>query len=301
MKKFLIIVILLAVGLGAAFYFVRASGDAKPFPDSTPIVRDIDSVWVELGALCLASVNLDMEQIGLVDYGRFKQPIMLIRYRPADPRAPRILINAVVHGNEPASLETVATMVRRLVEGKCRLAGMSVDLIPIVNPWGYAHDKRFNKDGRDINRDFASFNTQEANIMRDFLAGKTYNMMIDLHEDPWAKGCYLYQYGRDSQTLARKVLKSLRGEGAPIEPDRWKTLLKLDNGLLDAPMWGLWYMKLSRQLSLSNYYRLNNSQAVFTVETPVEAADIGCRTRWQLLALQGLIRGAFGGPGDMVR
>ena len=300
-KKLLIIVLCLAVALGITLYFVRASGDTEPFADNTPVVRDIDSVWVELGALCLASLRLHMEQIGMVDYGMFKQPIMVVRYRPDDPKAPKILINAVVHGNEPAGLETVATMVRRLVEGKCRLADMSVDIIPVVNPWGYAHDKRFNKDGRDINRDFASFNTQEARIMRDFLQGKNYNMMLDLHEDPRADGFYMYQYARDSQSLARAAIQKLRQAGAPIEPDRWKTLLKLDDGLVDAPLWGLWYMDLTRQLSLANYYRLNNSQAVFTIETPVKTANLGKRTRWQLLALQGLIRGAFGGPGDMAQ
>lgn len=301
MKKLLVIVICLALGLGAALYFVRASGDTKPFPDSTPAVKDIGAVWVELGALCLASLRLNMDQIGMVDYGMFKQPIMVIRYRPDDPKAPRILINAVVHGNEPAGLEAVCTVVRRLVEGKCKLAGMSVDIIPVVNPWGYAHGKRFNKDGRDINRDFSSFNTQEARIMRDFLKDKNYNMMLDLHEDPKADGFYMYQYARDSQTLARKAIEKLQADKAPIEPDRWKTLLKLDRGLLDAPMWGLWYMKLTRQLSLSNYYRLNNSQAVFTIETPIASNALGRRTKWQLLALQSLIRGAFGGPGDMAK
>ena len=47
-----------------------------------------------------------------------------------------------------------------------------------------------------------------------------------------------------------------------------KLQLKTENGIIDAPMWGLWYMRLTGQLSIANYYRLNNSRSVFTMETP---------------------------------
>jgi hypothetical protein len=33
-------------------------------------------------------------------------------------------------------------------------------------------------------------------------------------------------------------------------------------------MWGLWYMRLTGQLSIANYYRLNSSRFVYTLETP---------------------------------
>ena len=45
-------------------------------------------------------------------------------------------------------------------------------------------------------------------------------------------------------------------------------ILKTENGIIDAPMWGLWYMRLTGQLSVANYYRLYISYSVFTVETP---------------------------------
>jgi hypothetical protein len=46
-------------------------------------------------------------------------------------------------------------------------------------------------------------------------------------------------------------------------------LLKTDNGIIDAPMLGLWYIRLTGQLNIANYYRLNNSKCVFTVESPI--------------------------------
>jgi hypothetical protein len=56
--------------------------------------------------------------------------------------------------------------------------------------------------------------------------------------------------------------------GYPIEQDVSMAVLKTANGIIDAPMWGLWYMRLTGQLSIANYYRLNNSRFVYTVETP---------------------------------
>ena len=34
-------------------------------------------------------------------------------------------------------------------------------------------------------------------------------------------------------------------------------------------MLGVWYMRLIGQLTIANYYRLNNSKYVFTVESPI--------------------------------
>jgi hypothetical protein len=53
-----------------------------------------------------------------------------------------------------------------------------------------------------------------------------------------------------------------------IGQDVSMVILKTANGIIDAPMRGLWYMRLTGQLSIANYYRLNNSRFVYTVETP---------------------------------
>jgi hypothetical protein len=76
--------------------------------------------------------------------------------------------------------------------------------------------------------------------------------------------------------------------GYPIEQNIKMVTLKTENGIIDAPMWGLWYMRLTGQLSIANYYRLKNSRFVFTVETPVSLlwAD---RLKMQQTAVVGLI------------
>jgi hypothetical protein len=94
--------------------------------------------------------------------------------------------------------------------------------------------------------------------------------MIDLHEDPCADGFYIYQYGHPDQAVSRRIIKRISEMGYPIEQDASMITLKTDNGLIDVPMWAHWYMALTCQLGLSNYYRLNNSENVFTLETPTK-------------------------------
>ena len=46
-------------------------------------------------------------------------------------------------------------------------------------------------------------------------------------------------------------------------------VLRTRDGLIDAPRWGLLYMRLTGQLSITNYLRLENSGEVYTIETPM--------------------------------
>ena len=53
---------------------------------------------------------------------------------------------------------------------------VSFDIVPLLNPWGWSRDVRYDRDGRDVNRDFATFATQEARVFRDLVAGRRYDL-----------------------------------------------------------------------------------------------------------------------------
>lgn len=135
-----------------------------------------------------------------------------------------------------------------------------------------------------IGRDFAAFNSQEAEIVRAHLQRNQCNLIIDLHEDPAACGFYMYQYGRLDKSILTPIIAAVAAMGYSIEQDVKMVTLRTRNGIIDAPMWGLGYMKLSRQLSLSNYGRIYNSTNVFTIETPT-TLDWEDRLRMQYRAL----------------
>jgi hypothetical protein len=82
----------------------------------------------------------------------------------------------------------------------------------------------------------------------------------------------MYQYANPDIRLSRKAIETVRNLGYPIEQNVNMVILRTKDGLINAPMWGLWYMKLTRQLSITNYFRLNNSGKVYTVETPTHLA-----------------------------
>ena len=219
-----------------------------------------------------ASAYLSLKEIGKVDYEGFKAPIWCVSFRVEEPAFYRVLINAGIHGNEPAGVAFVLQLVEQLARNPYRQLSIAIDIIPIVNPWGWVHDIRFNRDGIDINRDFSTFDSREARIIADFLEDRHYDLMLDLHEDPYASGFYVYQYGIEDKTIAENLIDTIRNMGYPIEENVSMVILKTENGIIDAPMWGLRYMRITGQLSLSNYYRLNNSRRVYTVETPTSLA-----------------------------
>jgi hypothetical protein len=213
-----------------------------------------------------------MEQLGPVEYPGFAANVWKIHFQATPSPLRRVLISAGIHGDEPASTEMAVRFVEKLSQSPGNYKNMAIDIVPMVNPWGWVHDTRCNQIGIDINRDFSRFGSREANLVKKFLETRSYDLMVDLHEDSDARGFYLYQYGLDDKSICEKIITAVREMGYPIEQEVNMMILRTENGIIDAPLWGLWYMRLTRQLSITNYYRLNNSQLVFTVETPTRLA-----------------------------
>ena len=281
---------------GFIFAFIAcASGHHEPFEETLVPVRDISAAQKSIQEIVTTSTKLTLEKIGKVEYEGFQAPIWHVSFRIEEPISYRILINAGIHGNEPASVACVIQLLEQLAEHPRQFGSVAVDLIPIVNPWGWVHDIRFNRDGIDINRDFSTFDSQEALIIKDFIEKRQYDLMLDLHEDPGASGFYVYQYGVDNMSSAEKLIETIRDMGYPIEEDVSMVILKTENGIIDAPMWGLRYMQITGQLSLSNYYRLNNSLHVYTIETPT-SLSMEDRIIMQKTAVEVLITGNIPAP-----
>ncbi|MBW2707585.1 MAG: hypothetical protein JRD84_14965, partial [Deltaproteobacteria bacterium] len=68
--------------------------------------------------------------------------------------------------------------------------------------------------------------------------------------------------------VGEQIVAVIHNMGYPVEQDVKMVVFKTQNGIIDAPMWGLKYMRLIGQLTITNYYRLYHSPYVYTVETP---------------------------------
>jgi hypothetical protein len=250
-----------------------ASGHRPPYAGPMPALRDLPAFTAELRRLAASDSRFVLDEIGAVSYPGFDAPLWRLAFRCGAPYAGRVLINAGIHGNEPAGPACVLSLARDLAADPQRHAGWDFEFIPLVNPWGWVHDTRYNQEGIDINRDFACFRSQEARIVRDSVAGRSFDLMLDLHEDPSAEGFYVYQYGRPDRSSSERVVAAIRQAGYPIEEHVSMVILRTEEGIIDAPMLGLYYMQAIGQLSIANYYRLNASRRVFTVETPTRLPE----------------------------
>jgi hypothetical protein len=248
-----------------------ASGSREPYTGAEPAVRDLGQFEVELRAAIAGAAGVSITATNPVSWDGFSSPIWMVNVeRPGATK--RALLFAGIHGNEPAGPAWALELVRRLAAEPALHANVSFDIVPLLNPWGWSRDVRYNRDGWDINRDFATFTTQEARAFRDLVEGRHYDLSIDHHEDPSAKGFYVYQYADRDTRPTRAVIAAVRDLIFPIEQDVSMVILRTKDGLIRAPRWGLWYMKGTRQLGSANWVRLSGIPRVFTVETPTALA-----------------------------
>jgi protein MpaA len=270
-RKFRVLAVLgalLIVAIVAGLVVLRATGHREPFPETQPVVRDISLVEDRITDAVAISEQLTLTTIGEVVYGEYRAPVWAVSFTPSEEPKHKVLLTGGVHGDEPAGVEIMVQMIDTLAENPQKYENVYFDIVPIVNPWGWSHDIRFDRDGRDVNRDFASFTSQEAVIITEFTAGKKYDLIVDHHECVDGTGFFMYQLANPSQSISRKVIKAVRDQGYPIEQDVRMIILKTEDGLIDAPMWTLWFVRLANRLSMTNYFRLNNNDMVYLIETP---------------------------------
>lgn len=264
-----------------------ASHSRKHFSPDAPAQRPLAELDSRIRDLVAESsgLTLSVQTFSNED----QHPFWHIVRKAAKNPARRVLITGGIHGNEPGGLETVLTFARALSEEPDRYANIEFHILPLLNPWGWTRNLRFNASGTDINRDFSSYASAEARAVRSLVEGMRFDLIVNHHEDPEATGFYMYQYARPDKGLCRQIIEAVEQSGFPVEREIRMLILKTEEGLIDAPMWGLWYMRLTRQLSFDNYCRLELSKNVFTIETPMQG-PMDTRVAVQSKALRMLIQ-----------
>ena len=127
---------------------------------------------------------------------------------------PRVYLSAGIHGDEPAA---PWALQRLLAEGWFD-ARCSWFVCPLLNPTGFVRQTRENSSGLDLNRDYLSPRTPEAQAHIQWLQRQPgFDLIICLHEDWEATGFYLYELNPlNRPTLAQVMHEAARAQG-PIE------------------------------------------------------------------------------------
>ena len=259
--------------------------------DVAPVVRELDPVGAGLQAADDASAHLLLSQIGRTHppSAAPELPVWRMVYRPFQPGLKEVLLVAGVHGNETAGVECALQLVRSLAAATPASAPYDLDVLPLINPWGYVHDLPTSPVGVDIGTDFSSFDSHEARLIRRFLRDKRYDLVVDLREDAGADGFSIWQYGLPDTAASRQVVDRVRAAGYPIADSTAVAFLRPKQGVVSAPMWGLSLLRLSRELTLAGFIRGGGvSSVVFTVVTPA-GMPLNDRTAMHRIAVETLL------------
>jgi hypothetical protein len=143
-------------------------------------------------------------------------PRTLLLGELGDPRLPVVALSAGMHGDEPAGVWALFSLVRDgLLDPR-----FSYRIWPCFNPTGFDAGTRVNAEGIDVNRSFGrGGQSPEAKAVLTANRDRTFALAIDLHEDHEAGGFYLYETAAAGETgcYAAPVTAALTAAGFPLQ------------------------------------------------------------------------------------
>jgi hypothetical protein len=186
-----------------------------------------------------------------------------------------VLLVSGVHGTETSGVEALLSFAAELARDPGSWPEAAIDIVPVANPWGWVYGYRYNGDGFDINRDFASRRTREAEAIRRLVRENgPYDLVMDLHESK-KYGYFVYQYLPPGPGLGDLYTRILREMGKPAQENYREGIFRTRAGVLRMPAAALAWIAAAGSLSLEHYARLHGTRQSYTVETPLwdEFAD----------------------------
>ncbi|OQB42713.1 MAG: murein peptide amidase A [Candidatus Hydrogenedentes bacterium ADurb.Bin179] len=293
-RKILLAVMLLAtaVGILTGCLVWKWAPFSRPTAPPEP-VRSFDKLRQRMERLAAASDALTIRTLGEVSYNGSSWPLLLISRTPKGPIRLRALLTGGIHGNEPAGTECLMQFLETLSRDASAYPGIVFDIMPVVNPWGWVHGRRRNGNNRDLNREFTTFKAQESVFVREVRRQTHYDVMVDLHEDSHVNGFYLYRLANPDTELCRAMAENVQAGGYPIHDGRVMTIFRARDGMITSPLWTLRLARGIRQLSMSNYFRLEGCPRTFLFESP-RRLEMKSRVAAHRLALEALLERAAG-------
>lgn len=198
-----------------------------------------------------------------------------------------VLIFGGIHGDELSGITSSINFIENYKLNKIS-KDFNYIIIPVVNPWGYEYNIRFNSLGVDINTDFApgKFDTQEAEIIFNAYDNLNPYIVIDNHEDNWQSKNYFFIYNKKSEEHMRKFINSHSNYNYDNESKL--SIFKTKNGINHISKSILWFVKASDRYALSNYF-LEKTDNVVVIETGTKDVDLKKRDIFHLDSMNYII------------
>ncbi len=122
--------------------------------------------------------------------------VILENSAAASGRPGGLYISAGVHGDECAPVWALLEWMRS--SWKEIPEDFPILLFPCLNPIGLAENTRRDGDGIDLNRHFHDTSLPLIASWQRVMAGRRFDLAVNLHEDYDATGIYLYELGRSA-------------------------------------------------------------------------------------------------------
>jgi hypothetical protein len=124
-----------------------------------------------------------------------------------------MLIIAGVHGNEPAGVYAIPSIIEVIKEKG--YPAWDFDIIYAINPVGLEKFARHNENGCNIVRDFKKFITIQGRTIRDLVDTSNYQIVLDLHEGPYS-GSVIFKNRLVKYSLKKKITQDLMNQDIVI-------------------------------------------------------------------------------------
>jgi hypothetical protein len=237
--------------------------------------------------------RLEIRELAQIRHDHGEYPIASVaRLRPG--AAGRLLVIAGIHGNEVAGVLAIPRFLERLAAAPPEYEAWEVFVVPAANPIGLAHRSRYNGAGCDINRDFKSFRTLEARLLRELIHSIEPDIIASLHEGPQV-GFMVIVTAAGSPSLGRAVADAVGQAGVPLARRDFVGFRRRVPGLwYEGPLVTL-FKKVVGVDSLGAY-ALKRGVGTYTTESDWSSPDIESRIRSHVIALDALMTTNVNGP-----
>jgi protein MpaA len=135
---------------------------------------------------------------------------------PTEPGKPErnIYISTGIHGDEPAG----PLAVRNLLQQNQWPAGISLFVLPCLNPTGFVLNQRENDEGTDLNRQYLHPKAEETLAHIAWLNRQPkFQMCLCLHEDWESNGFYVYELNPDQRPSLAPAMLDKVSQVCPID------------------------------------------------------------------------------------
>ena len=247
--------------------------------------RDYSQLVSRLGGAA-RQPKTQLQEIGEFEAGGAACPLYVVLIgEPAEGKA-SVMIDAGIHGDEPAGVEAALRFIESAPAESDLLSRFHFTVFPCNNPTGWERDTRQNRRGIDLNRQFATRNSEpEVRIISEALQGRCFDLVFEMHEDVDSPGFYLYEIAENSdEHVAEEIVAAVAKRGHPINTDSLIEGRKADGGIIRAGIHLKRFRKTRLPLAIFAYRTCDGH--VLTLEPPASVLPFEDRVAIELMGLR---------------